>query len=390
MTNRAATPPEHKAWAHEPKAIDIAIRSDFAHRTSIARTTSPVRSVSLSTGDERISMPMGTAVAARLHHCVASSVSRALVARLSSRGPGRRPGPDAVDFVGRHGNANAAAADTQTAVGLTITHGSPHGGAEVGVVDTIIGVGAAVDDVVATIPKVGGEPLLEMESGMVRSNSDAHSRILGRKRQRGRRSASAGDDGSVPAGRSLWIDACQPPLAPPLRDRRQSGPEPSPGRPPLHPRPSRRRHRRSSRDPRRRPAPLAAHGRVPTPPPPMASPPHRGCRAGWRRAHRWRPGHCRAERETTNPHEGSLDLRHDQAQRGWRGQQPAHRPTHPWPVLERCHTRSQQRAQWPLSRCRDRQPRSHGPARFERSPRRWPNQLRPQSRDAGSTPAHRP
>ena len=86
---------------------------------------------------------------------------------------------DASDLVGCHRDTNAAATDAQTGVGITVAHRPPDRSTEVGIIDPIIGVGAAVDDFMAGRPDVVGELLLEVEPGMIRTNSDAHAVILG-------------------------------------------------------------------------------------------------------------------------------------------------------------------------------------------------------------------
>ena len=78
-----------------------------------------------------------------------------------------RGGPYAGDLVGRHGDPDAGAADTDTQVGLSGHHGAADGGAIVGVVDAALVVGAEINDVEAAVGEPVGEEFLQPVSGVV-------------------------------------------------------------------------------------------------------------------------------------------------------------------------------------------------------------------------------
>ena len=75
---------------------------------------------------------------------------------------GEAPGGDIVDggrtgardLVGRDRDADAAAADAHTQVGLAVGDGTAHGGTEIGVVDAVLTVGTEVPHVVAEVAEV--------------------------------------------------------------------------------------------------------------------------------------------------------------------------------------------------------------------------------------------
>lgn len=83
-------------------------------------------------------------------------------------------GPDAGDFVGRHADADAAAADQDAAVRLSGDDGLADLAGEVGVVDGAVGVGPAVDDGVPRRDDEGGDFGLEREAAVITAEGDAH------------------------------------------------------------------------------------------------------------------------------------------------------------------------------------------------------------------------
>ncbi len=82
--------------------------------------------------------------------------------------------PDAGNLVGGHRDADPRPAGADTQLSQALDDGSPHGGAEVGIVDRQVGVGGAqVRDDVAPPCELVFEDLLESEPGMVRAEGDA-------------------------------------------------------------------------------------------------------------------------------------------------------------------------------------------------------------------------
>ena len=82
------------------------------------------------------------------------------------------------DLAGRHRNADPTPADAQAEARVTGRDRASHRGPEVGIVDPVGGVGTEVDDVVAGPGNMVGDQVLEVEAGMVGTESDAHGVIL--------------------------------------------------------------------------------------------------------------------------------------------------------------------------------------------------------------------
>ena len=83
-------------------------------------------------------------------------------------------GADAGDLVGGHGNAQAGAADDDTAVSVAASHHAAHLVAKVGVVDAVVRGGAKVDDLVAQGADVLDNGCLLDEARVVGGNGNAH------------------------------------------------------------------------------------------------------------------------------------------------------------------------------------------------------------------------
>jgi acetyl-CoA C-acetyltransferase len=98
--------------------------------------------------------------------------------------PGRgdvvhRGRPDACDLVGRHADPDSTAAHENPALGLASGHSLAHSGAEVGIVDPIVGVGPEVGHDMAFGLEMLHELLLEREARVVGTDGDrCHATIV--------------------------------------------------------------------------------------------------------------------------------------------------------------------------------------------------------------------
>ena len=83
-------------------------------------------------------------------------------------------GAHAGDLVGRHGHADARAADEDAAVGRPLGHATGDLVGKVGVVDTIGRLGAEVLDLVAKAADEVADDVLLAEAGVIGGDDNAH------------------------------------------------------------------------------------------------------------------------------------------------------------------------------------------------------------------------
>ena len=84
-------------------------------------------------------------------------------------------GADALDLVGAHRRANAAAADREAAIHFPSSHGSGEWNDEVGIVVVVVQlVRAEVNDFMARRAELSSQLLLQTKSAVIGGNSYAH------------------------------------------------------------------------------------------------------------------------------------------------------------------------------------------------------------------------
>ena len=97
---------------------------------------------------------------------------------LGAEGLGAHDGANALDLVGGKANADAGTADQDTQVDVTVGYGLAHLVAGDGVIEALGGVGAKVDDLAAALLQVLGNDVLELDGGVVVTDTDLHGWFL--------------------------------------------------------------------------------------------------------------------------------------------------------------------------------------------------------------------
>ena len=97
---------------------------------------------------------------------------------LGAKGLGANDSAHALDLVGSEANANASAADQDAQVDVAVSHSLTHLVTGDGVVKALGGVGAKVHDLAAALLQVLGDDVLELDGGVVVTDTDLHGWFL--------------------------------------------------------------------------------------------------------------------------------------------------------------------------------------------------------------------
>ena len=97
---------------------------------------------------------------------------------LGAEGLGAHDGAYALDLIGGQADADAGTADQDTQVDVTVGHGLAHLVTGDGVVEALGGVGAIVHDLAAALLQVLGNDVLELDGGVVVTDTDLHEWFL--------------------------------------------------------------------------------------------------------------------------------------------------------------------------------------------------------------------
>lgn len=97
---------------------------------------------------------------------------------LGAEGLGAHDGAHALDLVGGQADADASAADQDAQVDVTVSNCLAHLVAGDGVVEALGGVGAKVHDLAAALLQVLGDDVLELDGGVVVTDTDLHGWFL--------------------------------------------------------------------------------------------------------------------------------------------------------------------------------------------------------------------
>lgn len=104
------------------------------------------------------------------------------------------------NLVGGHRDADARTADTDPEIGITGRNRLADGGAKVGVIAALLGVGAHVGHLMAQAAKKLGQSLLQFESGVIGPHGNAHSPIVRASGPCGRAEALSTPIAPAPSG----------------------------------------------------------------------------------------------------------------------------------------------------------------------------------------------
>ena len=97
---------------------------------------------------------------------------------LSAEGFGAHDGAYALDLVGSQANSDTGATDEDAQVDVAVGNGLTHLVAGDGVVKALGGVGAKVHDLAAALLQVLGDDVLELDGGVVVTDTDLHGWFL--------------------------------------------------------------------------------------------------------------------------------------------------------------------------------------------------------------------
>ena len=97
---------------------------------------------------------------------------------LGAEGLGAHDGAYALDLVGSQANPDAGATDEDAQVDVAVGNGLTHLVAGDGVVKALGGVGAKVHDLAAALLQVLGDDVLELDGGVVVTDTDLHGCFL--------------------------------------------------------------------------------------------------------------------------------------------------------------------------------------------------------------------
>ena len=96
---------------------------------------------------------------------------------LGAKGLGAHDGAHALDLVGGQADPHARAADEDAQVDVAVRHGAADLVAGDGVIEALGAVGAEVHDLVAALLEVLGDDVLELDGGVVVTDTDLHGAV---------------------------------------------------------------------------------------------------------------------------------------------------------------------------------------------------------------------